>query len=97
MHKEIHRVLKTFIYKFIIYFPTSLLLAYIFYNDFIKDIGLVGANVIIGLILYYIFEWIWEKKNKVLLAVVTIIWLCLLTAAFTIKYTISKQQRIIMT
>ena len=94
MHKELHRVLKTFIYKFIVYFPSSLLLAYIFYNDFVKDIGLVGANVIIGIILYYIFEWIWEhKSNKTLLISTIIIWLCLLAIAFTIKYMRSKQHK----
>jgi membrane protease YdiL (CAAX protease family) len=86
MSKELHRILKTFIYKLFIYFPVTIILAYAFYRDFGKDLGFAGASVGIGMILYYLFDWTWhhkETKRRSAL-IITIAWILLLIIGFTL-------------
>ena len=86
MHQETYRLLKTVIYKFFVYFPITILLAYIFYRDFLRDLGFAGASVAVGLFLYYLYDWTWHHKStkpKVCIGI-TIIWIILLIIGFTI-------------
>jgi hypothetical protein len=86
MTDETHRLLKTFIYKLLIYFPVTIILAYAFYRDFVKDIGFASASIGIGIILYYLFDWVWQyKKTKKNIAIGMLIgWILLVTLSFVL-------------
>jgi len=86
MNIETHRIIKTLIYKLCVYFPITLILAYIFYGDFLKDLGFAGASVGIGIVLYYLFDWTWHHKatsQKTCIAI-TIGWVIFLAVGFAI-------------
>ena len=84
MTDETHRILKTFVYKLLIYFPVTIILAYAFYKDFVKDIGFASASIGIGIILYYLFDWIWHhKKTKKNIAIGMLVgWILLIALSF---------------
>ena len=86
MTDETHRILKTFVYKLLIYFPVTIILAYAFYRDFVKDIGFASASIGIGIILYYLFDWIWQhKKTKKNIAIGMLVsWILLIVLSFTL-------------
>lgn len=85
MNSETNRIVKTFIYKLCVYFPITLILAYIFYGDFIKDLGFAGASVGTGLVSYYLFDYTWHNKaisRKKCIAITTG-WVIFLAIGFT--------------
>ena len=86
MTDEKHRILKTLVYKLAIYFPVTIILAYAFYRDFVKDIGFASASIGIGIILYYLFDWIWYyKKTKKTIAIGMLIgWILLVAVSFVL-------------
>jgi len=86
MHEEAHRIIKTLIYKLFVYFPVTIIIAYIFYRDFVKDLEFAGASVGVGLVFYYLFDWVWhnkELKPKTAISA-TIGWILLLAVAFAV-------------
>jgi uncharacterized membrane protein len=85
MNTETQRIIKTFIYKLCVYFPITLILAYIFYRDFSKDLGFAGASVGVGIVLYYLFDWTWHHKttNRKTCIAITTAWIIFLAIGFT--------------
>jgi len=60
---EYQRILKTGLYKILVYFPVALLITYLFYQDFLKDIMLTLANAIVGILTAYLFDLAWHWHN----------------------------------
>jgi len=84
---EHQRILGTLVYKFFVYFPIALLLTYIFYQDFSKDIILTITNVGVGLLIHYLFDltWAWHTSgvDNYRTKIVIITWVCFLIICFT--------------
>ena len=87
MHREVKRLIEILLYKFLVYIPSLLILTYIFFNDYLRDIYFVLMFTLISIITSYFYSWILDhyKTNPNIATYCSIIWFTLIVVGFILS------------